>query len=255
MVVIIFIYKITNTVNNKVYIGQSIRPIEQRFKRHINDAINNKLDTHFARAIRKYGADNFVIEQIDSASSQDELNQKEQYWIRFYNSTVDGYNETDAIYKCGGNTYKSKTDEEMTVISDKLSISKTAELNPNARKIKCLNTVTGEELFFDTVRQCQEYFSEKTHRFITTRVSHKTRGLYLNIWDIAYIEDEYSCSKTVNKRGKELAVEDLETNNKIIYESVRLACRECGIDRNKMRKYMEKSNEFMIDNYKFTVLN
>ena len=62
-----WIYKITNIQNNKVYIGQSIRPIEQRFKRHINDAINNKLDTHFARAIRKYGKDSFRIETIDTA--------------------------------------------------------------------------------------------------------------------------------------------------------------------------------------------
>ena len=93
-----FIYKITNIVNNKVYIGQSIRPIEQRFKRHINDAVNNNLDTHFARAIRKYGQAKFVIEQIDIASSQDELNKKEQYWIKYYDSINKGYNESDAIY-------------------------------------------------------------------------------------------------------------------------------------------------------------
>lgn len=72
-----FIYKITNTVNNKMYIGQTIRQIEQRFKRHINDAVNNNLNTHFARAIRKYEQDKFVIEQIDVANSQDELNKKE----------------------------------------------------------------------------------------------------------------------------------------------------------------------------------
>ena len=88
-----FIYKIINKINNKVYIGQSIRPIEQRFQRHINDAINNTLDTHLARAIRKYGKDNFSIELIDTATTQDELNSKEQYWIRFYNSICDGYNE------------------------------------------------------------------------------------------------------------------------------------------------------------------
>ena len=40
-----WIYKITNIQNNKVYIGQTIRPIEQRFHRHLNDAINNILDT------------------------------------------------------------------------------------------------------------------------------------------------------------------------------------------------------------------
>lgn len=116
-----FIYKITNQINNKVYIGQSIRPIEQRFQRHISDAINNILDTHLARAIRKYGKDNFMIELIDTAITQDELNFKEQYWIRFYNSVFDGYNETDAIYKSGGNTYQSKTDEELNAIKEKNS--------------------------------------------------------------------------------------------------------------------------------------
>ena len=61
-----WIYKITNIQNNKVYIGQSIRPVNQRFRRHINDAINNKLDTYFARAIRKYGKDNFYIKIISN---------------------------------------------------------------------------------------------------------------------------------------------------------------------------------------------
>ena len=60
-----WIYKITNIQNNKVYIGQSIRPINQRFQRHINDALNNILDTHFARAIKKYGKENFVIEEMN----------------------------------------------------------------------------------------------------------------------------------------------------------------------------------------------
>ena len=94
-----WIYKITNIQNNKVYIGQTIRPVEQRFHRHLNDALNNVIDTHFARAIRKYGKENFVIEIIDSASNQQELTQKEQYWIKYYNSTEIGYNETNATSK------------------------------------------------------------------------------------------------------------------------------------------------------------
>ena len=60
-----WIYKITNIQNNKVYIGQTIRPVEQRFRRHINDAMSNILDTHFARAIRKYGEQSFYIEIIE----------------------------------------------------------------------------------------------------------------------------------------------------------------------------------------------
>ena len=72
-----WIYKITNIQNNKIYIGQTIRPVKDRFHRHINDAINNIIDTHFARAIRKYGVENFIVETIDSAENQDELNLKD----------------------------------------------------------------------------------------------------------------------------------------------------------------------------------
>ena len=55
-----YIYKITNKINNKMYIGQTIRPVEDRWKRHINDALNNILDTHFARAIRYYKPENLI---------------------------------------------------------------------------------------------------------------------------------------------------------------------------------------------------
>ena len=149
-----WIYKITNIINNKIYIGQTIRPIEARFRRHINDAINNKLDTHFARAIRKYGAENFVCKVIDTATNQDELNKKERYWIQYYNSVKDGYNETDAINKCGGNTYQSKTEEEMEVIKEKIRQTKMGNKNPMARKIKRINIITNEIEIFDTIIEC-----------------------------------------------------------------------------------------------------
>ena len=131
-----WIYKITNIQNNKVYIGQTIRPVKDRFNRHINDALNNIIDTHFARAIRKYGKENFQIEIIDTAQNQNELNEKERYWIQYYNSVKEGYNETDAISKCGGNTYQSKTEEEMEVIKEKIRQTKIGAKNPMARDRK-----------------------------------------------------------------------------------------------------------------------
>lgn len=78
------IYKITCLVTNKVYIGQVVnKTIQQRFDRHIKCAFdkNNGFSKrcHLSRAIRKYGKDNFIIEQIDTASSQEELNEKEKY--------------------------------------------------------------------------------------------------------------------------------------------------------------------------------
>ena len=92
------IYKVTNLINQKVYIGQSDN-IEQRWKRHKTRSINNcgkDYNYAFYRAIRKYGLENFLFEVIEECS-KDELNQREKYWIKYYNSYLnpDHYNETE----------------------------------------------------------------------------------------------------------------------------------------------------------------
>ena len=254
-----FIYKITNLKNNKVYIGQSIRPIEQRFKRHINDAINNIIDTHFARAIRKYGENNFIIELLDVAKTQEELNYKEQYWIKFYNSTDNkiGYNETDALYKCGGNTYKSKTPEEMLNIKNKIRDTKIGSANPNSKEIKCINVDTNEELFFDTVEDCRKYFGESTHRFITTRVLHQTQSLYKGQWNIAYKEENYIVRpQKPNKKGTRILVKNQITLEETTYVSIRLASRQTNISRNKINQHIKNGlTNFVIKHFEFTILD
>ncbi len=231
-----FIYKITNTINNKSYIGQSIRPIEQRFKRHINDALNNVLDTHFARAIRKYGANSFKLELIDTAETQEELNLKEQKYIREYNSIENGYNETDALNKCGGNTYQSKTNEEIIQISIKISKSKIGVLNPNHKAVKVKNELTNEEIFFDTVKDCQKYFNEESHRFITTRVLGITKSLYNGVWNIAYANDEYNemSKKIIRKRYLVYGI-NIHTFERKEFKSFSQMCRELGVDRRKIK--------------------
>ena len=99
-----YIYKITNKINNKIYIGQVYnKTIQDRFKRHINEA-SEKSKSYIGRAIYKYGKENFICELIDTASSLKELNEKEKYWISYYNSTNHniGYNLTPG--GDGGNT-------------------------------------------------------------------------------------------------------------------------------------------------------
>lgn len=185
-----WIYKITNIQNNKVYIGQTIRPIQDRFHRHINDALNNILDTHFARAIRKYEKDNFIIEQIDQAQTQDELNKKEQYWIQYYNSVQNGYNETDAISKCGGNTYQSKTEKEMEVIKEKIRQTKLGAKNPMAKKIKRINIITNEIDIFDTIISCAKACGIKNGKTsITTRLNGQVKSPYKNTWIFEYYNE------------------------------------------------------------------
>lgn len=194
-----FIYKITNKINNKIYIGQTIRPVEDRWKRHINDALNNILDTHFARAIRYYKPENFIVEIIDDAINQEELNRKEQYWIQFYDSINNGYNETDAITKCGGNTYKSKTPEEMKKIGDKIRQSKLGGKNPHSTKVKCKNINTNEEYHFDCQADAQKFFNETNHQFISRRCRHQIKCLYRNEWLIAYENENYISDYTIKK--------------------------------------------------------
>ena len=183
-----WIYKITNSVNNKCYIGQSIRPVEQRFHRHLNDA--NKLDTYLAKAIHKYGKDKFSIEVIDTAMNQEELNKKEQYWIRTYNSIEEGYNETDALDKCGGNTYQSKTPEEMEVIKEKICQTKLGKNNPMARRVKRINLETGQIDYFDTVIACAKACGIKNGKTsITTRLNGQITSPFKNTWIFEYCNE------------------------------------------------------------------
>ena len=186
-----FIYKITNTKNGKMYIGQTIRPVMERWKRHCNDALNNILDTHFARAIRYYTPDTFIVEIIDTATSQQELTAKESYWIAWYDSTNKGYNETSATSKCGGNTYQKKSIEELQNIKNKISKSKMGEKNPHATSVKCKNIRTNEEYHFPTQKAMQDFFQESNHQFISRRCLHKTVSPYKKEWIIAYENDEY----------------------------------------------------------------
>ena len=84
------IYKITNLINGKIYIGQS-RFIQRRFDKHKSEAKNNN-PLPLYNAIRKYGIDNFKFEIIEECLP-DELNNRETYYMFFYNSFVpNGYN-------------------------------------------------------------------------------------------------------------------------------------------------------------------
>ena len=93
------IYKITNNVNGKLYIGQTIYPLSYRYTNHLSDARNGR-GYAMASAIRKYGQDNFSIELVEECD-ENLLNDLEVKYIKQYNSmTPNGYNLTHGGDDC-----------------------------------------------------------------------------------------------------------------------------------------------------------
>jgi group I intron endonuclease len=84
------IYICKNKLNDKVYVGQTIKTLENRKLSHFNAHQTGK--SKFYRALKSYGFDNFEWSILDTAKTTDELNQKEIYYIREYNSINEGYN-------------------------------------------------------------------------------------------------------------------------------------------------------------------
>lgn len=90
------IYKATNILNGKAYVGQTVRSLDVRIREHLR-----KKDTYFDKALSKYGINSFRFEIIDSAKTVQELNAKEVFWINFFNTFGEnGYNMCEG----GGNT-------------------------------------------------------------------------------------------------------------------------------------------------------
>ena len=74
------VYRITNTVNNKIYIGITTKSINIRWKEHCGQGFL------LYKSIKKYGQDNFKVEVVDTATCEQELQAKEVEWISNDNS-------------------------------------------------------------------------------------------------------------------------------------------------------------------------
>ena len=89
-----YIYKIENQINHKVYIGQTIKSLNKRFSQHKNNYTKPYFSQiHLYRAFKKYGIENFSFEKIERVNDED-LDEREKYWIAYYNSYENGYNST-----------------------------------------------------------------------------------------------------------------------------------------------------------------
>lgn len=87
------IYKITNDINQKVYIGKTEKTVEIRFAEHCRESKKERSKNRpLYRAMNKYGLEHFSVETIEETDNPEE---REQFWIQYYNSYgKNGYNAT-----------------------------------------------------------------------------------------------------------------------------------------------------------------
>lgn len=193
------IYCITNKVNGKQYVGQTVRSLEERYSEHCR-----KLNTVVGKAIKKYGKENFDIEILDSSLIIDDLNDKETYWIKEKNTIIpNGYNlcyggnstlgykhkttsklKMSATKKRLGNMVgeknhfygKKHTDETRAVMSAAWTDERKKKLAEDSKirhainqAVKVKNVTTGE--VFDSIKEAAEMFGLKS-----TNITSVCRG-------------------------------------------------------------------------------
>lgn len=87
-----YIYKIENDINNKIYIGKTYRTIEQRFQEHCREySIERSKNRPLYLAMNKYGIEHFHVSLVEETDQPEE---REKYWIEYYQSFKNGYNAT-----------------------------------------------------------------------------------------------------------------------------------------------------------------
>jgi group I intron endonuclease len=243
------IYRITNILNGKCYIGQSVN-VYARWNRHKQMARLERPTAHLYRAMQKYGFENFKFEILEILQERDsvKLNDLEIYYIKLFHSFEDdsqggGYNET-----MGGDSH--------TVSDDTLKRMKTAQQNRPPvsdatrelhRKSMLENPVFkgkhhSEEALFK-IRKAQEiYWSKPESRQAASKRSRgrvsPNRGKHLSVEAIRKNRESHLGQVPINK-GKKVSSEVIQRQKRSIKQRY----------KEKAEKYYE-----MIKNYDKTVL-
>lgn len=145
------IYKFENNITHQVYIGQSV-DIEDRYRHHLSAAKREPNATKFYQNLNKYGIDNFTFSVVEQCAKE-ELDEKECYWIAYYDSYNNGYNST-----IGGLTpqprYKLNDTQIQNIYNelqaDELSMKEIAnKYNISIRTLYYINI--GESYYNDTL--------------------------------------------------------------------------------------------------------
>lgn len=160
------IYKITNLKNGKVYIGQS-RQTEKRWQQHKTKAKfleEEKWYNPLYLDMNSIGIDNFLFEVIEECTIE-ELNEKEEYWIKYYNSQEDGYNITSGG-NCTGKLSSNDVKNIIKLLQEKLlSVDDIAALyDVSGVTIRAINR--GEEFYNSNIQYTIRTYEDNVDIYI-----------------------------------------------------------------------------------------
>lgn len=233
------IYKVTNKINGKIYIGQTQDFLKRQCARKIG-AESGKKKSYFDLAIIKYGWENFIWEIIEECQSNLELDEREKYWIRFYQSQNKnfGYNLAD-----GGKTSRGsrRTSEQ------KLKFSLIFKEKYKNGEIGGLNRgMTTEQLLKSLETRRRRYLDGKysrTHKKFSEESKDKMSKIikkqYKNGERTPYWLNKPRSEKTKLKIKKTLLGSKHKTTQRkvvcittgIVYESISEAARQNNISQ------------------------
>lgn len=176
-----FIYKITNDINDKIYVGQTSGTLEERFKQHKKKMNSEDRKTYpLYNAMRKYGVEHFAIEALEET---DNLQEREQYWIKYFDSYNNGYNATH------GGDGQVRTDYNLIVdlyskgfsgieIANQIGVTKNTVYRAlKAKGVKVLsNTETSKKKNSKSIGQYDKKTMELIHIFPSVADAAKAIG-------------------------------------------------------------------------------
>ena len=133
------IYKATNKINNKCYIGQTIKSLKIRSCEHINQS--KKQDNYyFHNSLNKYGSENFIWEILEECDNREKMNEREKFYINFFNSFGEkGYNLNEG----GGGNIGLKMSNETKI---KMSNSRKGKICGDETRKKISESNKGKKL-------------------------------------------------------------------------------------------------------------
>lgn len=173
------IYKITNTLNNKIYIGQTTQTLKDRKRNYKNEVKFYKgTPRPIIAAMRKYGFDNFVFDIIeDNISSKEELDSKEQYYIQYYDCQVSsgkGYNVENGGNSVGKHAEATKQKISQAQIGPKNHMyGKCGSLNGYS---KTVIDITSGKIFEIAMLAAKEYNLNFSHICACARGTRGSTG-------------------------------------------------------------------------------